>query len=305
MPFAPGVFPQIYRAAIQHPDEVDRWLDKYTSLSCKGMVWHGFPTEDEGWFDPLAKKTRDRGMLVGASEGLDTTRRTGAQKGESLGRLAKEHNADIVGLDAEGHWEHTGAEQECTDMGVAFRGHAPNAMAFDQPWSEPNVHGRFPFVGMGRIVQARADQRYLKPYRPYLGKRRYQVQWPIFEGQWQKLEHDELGPAGVLRQRVVTIEQYDYVDIIADGCEIIVRHPTVIAWGEPWADDSFILMLEVRQFLVVRGFIAPDWSNAADAILRFQQEYNKTASVKIGEDNRVGFKETVPAMGLKLGGSRP
>ncbi len=293
----PGLWMQIYRDAIRSPNEVPVWLDRYQLLGVTGIIWHGFPTEDPKWLDPLMLETHARGMKSGASEGLDTTKRTGAQKGESLGLLAKEHKADIVGLDGESHFDPASATQEARDMRLAFRAHAPDVIAFDQAWPQPSAHPHFPYAEMAQAVQIRADQRYLKPWRQYLGKNRYVQKWPEWEKEWVTLERTVL--SSVLRQRAVTIEQYDYADIIADGCEIVIRHPLVFAWGEPWPDSSFVLMLQARQFLVRHAFIADDWHNAFDAIERFQHEYNRTASTKLDEDNRCG-PLTAKAMGFRL-----
>ena len=300
--FEPGIWPQIYTDAIQHPDDIDVWFAKYRALGCAGVIVHVFPGQ-ESRVDPFVQKARAHGLLVGGSEGLDTKSRTGAQKGEAMGRLARDHGLDAVGFDAESHWDADtpAVHQETADMAAAFATFVSSLSpirTFDQPWPQPDVHRGFPYRAMGQIVKARADQRYLMPWTKYLGKSRYENRWPLWEGDWQRLEQGILGDT--LRQRIVTIEQYGYTDIMADGCEIVVRHPTVIAWGEPWADASFVLMLQVRQFLGARGFIAADWSNANDAILRFQQDHNKTAAVKIAEDGRAGMGETIPAMGLKL-----
>jgi hypothetical protein len=302
MVFEPGVWAQIYTDAIQHTDEIDVWFAKYKAIGCLGVIIHVFPGQ-EARVDPFVQKARAHGLLVGGSEGLDTTSRTGAQKGQAMGQLARDHRLDAVGFDAESHWDSgdPAVEKETADMAAAFATFvAPTnpIRTFDQAWPQTDAHKGFPYRAMGQIVKARADQRYLKPWTKYLGTTRYENRWPLWEGDWQSLERGIL--ADTLRQRLVTIEQYGYADIPADGCEIVVRHPTVIAWGEPWADASFVLMLQVRQFLVVRGFIDPAWSNANDAILRFQQDYNKTAATKISEDGRAGMSETIPAMGLKL-----
>lgn len=298
--FGPGVWVQVYRDAIQHHDEVPIWLDRYQLLDVVGVVWHGFPQEDPAWLDPLMRETHARGMRSGASEGLDTKFRSGAQKGESLGRLSRDHKADVIGLDGESHFDPLSAKQEAVDMVAAFRSYDATVIAFDQPWPQPDSHPHWPYVEMAEGVQARADQRYLKPWRPILGKRRYQTKWPEWETQWQHLENHVLAPVNALRQRIVTIEQYDYSDIMADGCEIVVRHPTIVAWGEPWSDPSFIAMLKVRQFLSKHSFIDAAWSNAEDAIMRFQIDHNKTASSKISVDGRAGLKETIPAMGIRF-----
>jgi len=294
---APGLWIQPYRDAIQNHWEVPVQLDRFQQKRVSGVFWHGFPTEGSGWVQPLMEPVRSRGMLVGACEGLDTTMRTAQQKGASMRALAN-CGIDLLGADDESRmYDTAGSDEYVREMFAALG--PVQCIVLDQPWPSDQGHEQYAFTEQGRWVDVRGPQFYTEVWRRYLHRKRYTIKFPEWEGRWVRLETQVFTPDAI-KPRIVTVEGYQtWSEIQADCTAMFLSRKTVVAWCEPWPGDAFLRSWDARLFLIDRGILLPDLSNGGDAVLRFQQDYNRGApeAKKLTEDNR-GGDLTLKAMGL-------
>lgn len=254
-----GVWIQVYRGAIPAIAAVPAKLDELHAAGVSGVAWHGFVPELEPAFPQLEALAARHGLQALAAFGLGDAHPEVA--GACIGRTATLLGCAGVLFDAEGAWEHTGDRAKAVAIGQAFRAVAPSAVAIDQPWPVPSLHGSFPFAEFARAMDAHAPQFYVNDWMRQYGPARCTRCWAWFEREWTAFERT-LAPA---RPRFPTIQGYGWQGIFADLCRVVVEQPTLIVWCEPWPTADVVLALRVRQTMAAHGF------TGAGAIERCQE----------------------------------
>jgi hypothetical protein len=292
----PGKYVQIYRDAVRgrnHAEKIASMaaeLDKLKALGVKGILWHGFPSEmTPAVFQELAALCSARGLLALAAFGLGDTDPEGA--GRKIAAVANLPECFAVVFDMEGAWENEpGDKQKAVLIGKAFRDLAPNALAFDQPWPVPNYHSSFPWEETAAFIDVRAPQYYVNDWASSKGAARYAFCWNWFNTAWTWLNTKRLGPKGLVKPVIYTIQGYRWV--FKDLVNCLTSFPTVFIWAEPYPDDVFMAALGVAQKLESLGFTGPS------AVQNFQNAWNRAHPQDlIGSDNACG-PVTVSKLGL-------
>jgi hypothetical protein len=274
-------------------DNFTRGCEMMKASAVSSVFVHQFPHALSG-FDDYANAAERSGLQHGGALGLDSSAISPEDKGDAIADVATRRNSLGCLADSESHFD-PGRRDEMRRMGAQARKGAPDALIVAQPWPEPNEHGQFPYEEEDAFCDADAPQYYVNDWIKQYGRARYAKLLPVFDAQWTKLRATVL--AKYDRAFVPTWQGRAWDDIPADCGEVVITRPSLIVWCEPFPSTLFLRQCRARAFLAARGFIKPDWTDATTAVLRFQQDYNKTATTKLTEDGRCGLL-TLSAMGV-------
>jgi len=255
-----GIYPQIYRDAI-HGDKyklLNDKLDEFKQLGLPGVFFHMFPSEQNlvSEFKKLAKLASDRGLLACVAFGLDSPRMTPIEKGRAVGSVAVLSECFCVSLNVESFWD-SGKAADAIAMCEEIKRIAPNSFLIDQPWPVPSVHSKFPWLEFAKYVEARAPQFYYNNWKAQHGRDRYEFCDDWFSKEWDKLESKKLAPAGLAKQRIVTLQGYAWDDVIDDLVTCLLKYPVVVMWSEPFPTESTVRGIKAVGALAAAGCTGP------------------------------------------------
>ena len=286
-----GFIPQYYRQAHDYSfDALKQQLDLWKTAGCTGAAVHGVTSElDPATFEKHAREITQRGLLAFAAFGLNSD--TPEEKGQRIALVASHPMCSGVLFDMEGAWEdETTDKAKAKAMGHVFRAGAPNAWATDQPWPVPTVHwSMFPWEEAAEFVNYRSPQYYYNDWKAKWGRERYAKCNTLFTSSWAQLDARLLRTQHV-DPEIVTIEGFGWEDIFADLVGCLLCRPSAFIWSEPFPRTHVLEGLRCVRTLANLGF------TGAQAVLQFQQDYNRTATTKLSVDGRCGLLETAPRL---------
>ncbi len=289
-----GVHVQIYREAVPDEASLDDALDALGALGVAGVAWHGFPAElTPARFAALREKADARGLLSFAAFGLGRgANKSPRDAGERIAAVAHAPGCAGVLFDAEHLWEDERSDKaKAATLMTAFRDAAPDALAIDQPWPIPTVHGSFPWEAFYAHVDFTAPQVYCNNWRQQWGRDAYERFEAWHLDAWRSLEA-RIARAGLAMPRKINTRQ-GYRWFLDDCVTMLCREPTVIVWSDPFPDVTFRFALAAVRALAARGFAG------ADAVRAFQADARAAGAYGGAVDGRFG-RTSAKALGLDV-----